>query len=253
MVCTSEIAAGSSYRKAGCFSIETVVVSTADSRHSEFSGLMDGILHNDGTAVLVTDGNYIVAGRKVGIGLAYRQLTVLVVVQFVQIFTTIEGSAYTVVGSYRETTGAGTVAVSIHVVAAAGGERFGLCQFNSFFVCVTAVGIGYGHTVSAGTHIGEVVGMTLIAPFELVRGGTAGNCGGDAAICFAMAGGGLQRDFHRRLCVHRYGDVLRGLAVEVVVRLAADNGYCVAAGSVRLELFGIIVACNIFHVQISGM
>ena len=251
MVCTSEIAAGSSYGKTAGFSIETVVVSTADSRHGELSGLVDGVLHNDGTAVLVTDGNYIVASRKIAVGLAYRQLTVLVVVQLVQIFTTIEGSACTVVGSYGETTGAGTVAVSIHMVAAAGGERFGLCQFNSFFVCVTAVGIGYGHTVSAGTHIGEVVGMTLIVPFELVRGGTAGNCGGDAAICFAVAAGGLQRDFHRRLCVHRYGDVLRGLTGEVFVSFAANNGNSVGASSVGFEFFRI-VAFGIFHIQTIG-
>ena len=250
MVCTSEIAAGSSYRKAGCFSIETVVVSTADGTGSQLFRLADGILHNDGTAVQVTDGNYIVARRKIAVGLAYRQLSSLVTVQLVQIFTTIEGRADAVVSSYRETTGAGTVAVSIHVVAAAGGERCGFGQVDLFFVSVTAVGIGYGHIVSAGAHIGEIVGMTLIAPFELVWGGTAGNCGGDAAICFAVAAGGLQRDFHRGLCVHRDGEVLRGLAGEVVVCLAASNGHSVATIRFGGEFADIFP--NHVHVQTCG-
>ena len=232
---------------------EHIDVGVTDFAGSQLFRLADGVLHCDFATITVAYNHFIVASSQTVVGHADCHLSFLITIQLVQVFPSIKWSASACGCRHGEGTGFIAMAVHIRVTAACGNEGAGIVK-GGLFCGMTVVGIGDGYRIGAGRHTGENVGgaVALVIPLKSVGRSSSIDRGRDFSVVSIMTGGVGRGERHRRLCVHCYGDILRGLAGEVVVRFAADDGNFVAASSVRLKLFSIIVACNIFHIQTSG-
>ena len=143
------------------------------------------------------------------------------------------------------------MAVNIHMVALGGSNLTRVGQRDLGSSGVTAVAVGHGDRVGARSQVLCVVGVGIVTPIEGVSGSAARNRGSNLTVISTETGRILRGNSQDRLCVHCYGDVLRGLTGEVIVCFAANNGNSVGASSVGFELFRI-VGGSVFHSQTIG-